>query len=77
MCFCRSTMPPTKSTFLKKTQVYFVDSISRCTNFWDTFVPGGSQNSHKVVELNSEEIKFSPESTRAIVRNLKIHLQKY
>ena len=65
--------------------------ISRRTYFWDTSVPCGSKNSHKVVKLNPDEDKyylltpyptlmtplkkFSPESITAIARNPNIDLQ--
>ena len=71
-----------ESQFSSK-KVHFVDTISRRTYFWDTAVPCGSENSHKVVQLNNEEDKyyllapyptlmqplknFSPESIRAII----------
>ena len=60
------------------------------TYFWDTAVPGGSKNSHNVVQLNPDEDKYylltpyptlmqplkktSPESVRAIARNPNIDL---
>ena len=69
----------------------FVNTPSRRTYFWDTVVPCGSENSHKVVQLNPDEDKyyllapyptlmqslkkFSPESKRAIARNPNIDLQ--
>ena len=74
-----------------KNKVYFVDTLSRRTYFWDTAVPCGSENSHNVVQLNPDEDKyylltpyptlmppqkkFSPESIRAIARNRNIDLQ--
>ena len=74
-----------------KNKVYFVDTLSRRTCFWDTAVPCGSENSHNVVQLNPDEDKyylltpyptlmpplkqFLPESLRAIARNPKIDLQ--
>ena len=42
---------------LKK--LYFVDTISRRTYFWDTTVPCGSKNSHNVVILNPDEDKYT------------------
>ena len=72
-------------------KVHFVDTLSRRTYFWNTAVPCGSENSHKVVQLNPDEDKyylhtpyptlmqpfkkFSPESIKAIARNPKIDLQ--
>ena len=72
-------------------KVYFVDTLSRRTYFWDTSVPCGSENSHNVVQLNPDEDKyylltpyptlmpplkkFSPESIRGIARNPNIDLQ--
>ena len=69
-------------------KVYFVDTLSRRTYFWDTSVPCGSENSHSVVQLNPDEDKyylltpyptlmpplkkFSPESIRGIARNPNI-----
>ena len=74
-----------------KSKVHFVDLLSRRTNFWDTAVPCGSENSHNVVQLNPDEDKyylltpyptlmqslkkFSPASIRAIARNPSIDLQ--
>ena len=74
-----------------KIKLSFVDTLSRRTYFWDTAVPFGSENSHNVVQLNPDEEKyylltpystqmqplkkFSPESIRAIARNLNIDLQ--
>ena len=74
-----------------KNKVYFVDTLSRRTYFWDTAVPCASENSHNVVKLNPDEDKnylltpyptlmppskkFSPESIRAIARNTNIDLQ--
>ena len=74
-----------------KNKVYFVDTLSRRTYFWDTAVPCESENSHNVVQLNHDEDKyylltpyptlmpplkkFSPESIRAIARNPNIDLQ--
>ena len=40
-----------------KNTVHFVDKLSSRTNFWDTAVPCGSDNSHNVVEQNPEKIK--------------------
>ena len=73
-----------------KNKVHFVDTLSRRTNFWDTTVPCGSENSHNVVQLNPDEEKnylltpyptlmqplkkFSPESIRAIARIPNIDL---
>ena len=70
-----------------KNKVYFVDTLSRRTYFWDTAVRCRSENSHNVVQLNPDEDKyylltpyptlmpplktFSPESIRAIARNPK------
>ena len=72
--------------FLKfyKNRVHFVDTLSRRTRFWDTAVPSGSENSHNVVKLYSDEDKyylltpyptlmpplnkFSPESIRVFSR---------
>ena len=77
--------------FFYKNIVYFVDTLSRRTYFWDTAGPCGSKNSHTVVQLNLDEDKyylltpnptllpplkkFSPESIRAIARNPNIDLQ--
>ena len=74
-----------------KPKVHFVDTFSRRTYFWDTAVPCGSENSHNVVQLNTDEDKyylltpyptlmqplkkFSTESGRAIARNPNIDLQ--
>ena len=74
-----------------KNKVHFVDTLSRRTNFLDTAVPCGSENSHNVVQLNPDEDKyylltpyptlmqslkkFSPENIRAIARNPNIDLQ--
>ena len=74
-----------------KNKVYFVDTLSRRTFFWDTEVPCGSKNSHNVVQLNPDEDKYylltpyptlmqslkkvSPESIRAIALNPNIDLQ--
>ena len=74
-----------------KNKVYFVDTLSRRTYFWDTAVPCRSENSHNVVQLNPDEDKyyllkpyptlmpplkkFSPECIRAIARNTNIDLQ--
>ena len=74
-----------------KNKVFFVDTLSRRTYFWDTAVPCGSENSHNVVQLNPDKdkyylltpyptlmpplVKFSPESNRAIARNPNIDLQ--
>ena len=74
-----------------KNKVYFADTLSRRTYFWNTAVPCGSQNSHNVVQLNPDEDKYyllspyptlmqslkklSPESIRAIARNPNIDLQ--
>ena len=41
-----------------KNKVYFVDTLSRRTYFWDTAVPCGSENSHNVVQLNPDEDKY-------------------
>ena len=41
-----------------KNKVHFVDTLSRRTYFWDTAVPCGSENSHKVVQLNPDEDKY-------------------
>ena len=76
---------------LYKNKVYFVDTLSRRTYFWDTAVPCASENSHKVVQLNPDEDKyclltpylslmpplkkFSPESIRTITRNPNIDLE--
>ena len=38
-----------------KNKVYFVDTLSRRTYFWDTAVPCGSENRHNVVQLNRDE----------------------
>ena len=40
-----------------KNIVYFVDTLSRRTYFWDTTVQCGSENSHNVVQLNTDEDK--------------------
>ena len=74
-----------------KNRVYYVDTLSRRTYFWDTAVPCGSENSHNVVQLSPNEDKnylltpypllmpplnkFSPKSVRAIARNPNIDLQ--
>ena len=74
-----------------KNKVYFVDTLSRRTYFWDTAVTCGSKNSHNVVQLNTDKNKnylltpyptlmpplkkFLPESIRAIARNSNIDLQ--
>ena len=74
-----------------KNKVYFVDTLSRRTYFWDIAVPCGSENSHNNVQLNPDEDKyylitlyptlmpslkkFSPESIRAVARNPNIDLQ--
>ena len=74
-----------------KNKVYFVDTLSRRTYFWNKAVPCGSENSHNVVQLKSDEDKyylltpyptlmpplkkFSPESIRAIARNPNTDLQ--
>ena len=74
-----------------KNKVHFVDTLSRRTNFWNTAVPCGLENTHNVVQLNPDEDKhylltpyptlmqplkkFSPESIRAIARNPNIDLQ--
>ena len=42
---------------LYKNKVYFVDTLSRLTYFWDTAVPCGSENSNNVVQLNPDEDK--------------------
>ena len=39
-------------------KVHFVDTVSGRTYFWDTAVPCGSENSHKVVQLNPDEDKY-------------------
>ena len=41
---------------LYKNKVYFLDTLSRRTYFWDTVVPCGSENSHNVVQLNPTKI---------------------
>ena len=72
-------------------KVHFVDTLSRRTNFWDTAVPCGSENSHNVVQLNPDEIeyylltpyptlmqtlkKILPESITAIAPNPNVDLQ--
>ena len=38
-----------------KNNVHFVDTLSRRTNFWETAVPCGSENSHNVVQLNPDD----------------------
>ena len=46
-----------------KNRVYYVDTLSRRTYFWDTAVPYGSENSHNVVQLSPNEDKnylFTP-----------------
>ena len=74
-----------------KNKIYFNDTLSRRTYFWDTAVPCGSENSHKIVQLNPDEDKyylltpylslmpplkkFSPESIRTITRNPNIDLE--
>ena len=81
----------TKNPNILQNKVYFIDTLSRRTNFWDTAVPCGSKNSHNVLQLNPDEDKyylltpyptlmpplkkFSPESIRAIARNPNIDLQ--
>ena len=80
-----------ESPYSRKNKVYFVDTLSRRTCFWDTAVPCGSENSHNGVKLNPDEDKyylltpypllkqplkkFPPESIRAIARNPIIDLQ--
>ena len=74
-----------------KIKYIFFDTLSRRAYFSDTAVPSGSQNSHIVVQSNTDEDenylltpyptlmqplkKFSPESNRAIARNPIIDLQ--
>ena len=74
---------------LYKNKVYFVDTLSRRTYFWDTAVPFRSEYSHNVVQFNPDEDKcylltpyptrmpplkkFSPESIKAIARNKHKH----
>ena len=74
-----------------KNKVYFVDTLLRRTNFWDTAVPCGSEKSHNVLQLKPDEDKyylltpyltlmpplkkFSPEIIRAIARIPNIDLQ--
>ena len=41
-----------------KNEVYFVDTLSRRTYFWDTAVPCGSEDSNNVVQLNPDEEKY-------------------
>ena len=41
-----------------KNKVHFVDTLSRRIYFWDTAVPCGSNNRHKVVQLNPDEDKY-------------------
>ena len=69
-----------------KNKVHFVDTLFRRTNFWDTAILCGSENSHKRVQLNRDDDKYhlltpyatlvqplkklSPESIRAIARTL-------
>ena len=81
----------TKESQCSKKKLYFVDTLSRRTYFWDTAVPCGSKNSHNVVQLNPDEDKyylitpyptlmpplkkFSTKSIRAIARNPNIDLQ--
>ena len=76
-----------------KNKVHFFDTLSRRTYFWGTIVPCGSENSHKVVQLNPDKDKyylltpyptlmqplkkFSPESIPAIARNPNIDLQSF
>ena len=43
-----------------KIEVQLVDTLSRRTYFWNTAVPGGSENSHKIVQLNPDEVKDYP-----------------
>ena len=73
------------------TKIKYVLSIYFQDEFWDIAVPCGSENSHNVVKLNLDEVKyylltpyltlmqppkkFSPESIRAIARNPNIDLQ--
>ena len=47
-----------ESPYSTKNKVYFVDTLSRRTYFWDTAVPCGSENSHNVVQLNPDEDKY-------------------
>ena len=74
-----------------RNKIYFVDTLSRRTYFWDTAVPCGSENNHNVVQLNPDGDKyylltpyptlmqplkkFSLESIRAIAGNPNIDLQ--
>ena len=74
-----------------KNKVHFVETLSRRTYFWDTAIPCGSENSHNVVQLNSDDDKyylltpyptlmqslkkFSPERIRSIARNPNTDLQ--
>ena len=69
----------------------FDDTISRRTYLWNSAVTCGLENSHNVVQLNPDEDKYylltpyptlmqplkklSPESIRAIARNLNIYNQ--
>ena len=71
--------------------MYFVDTLSRRTHFWDTAALCGSKKSHNVAQPNPDEDKyyiltpyptlmpplkkFLPESIRAIARNPNIDLQ--
>ena len=77
--------------YILQNKVHFVDTFSRRTYFWDTVDQRGSQKSYNNVQLNPDEDKyylltpyptlmpplkkFSPESIRAIARNLNINLQ--
>ena len=76
----------TKESQYSTKKVYFVDTLSRKTYFWDT-----AENSHNVAQLNPDEDKyylltpyptlmlplkkFLPESIRGIARNSNIDLQ--
>ena len=41
-----------------KNKVHFVDTLTIRTFFWDTAVPFGSENSHNVVQLNPDKVKY-------------------
>ena len=42
-----------------KNKLHFVDTLSRRIYFWDTAVRCGSENSHKVIQLNPDEDKYN------------------
>ena len=90
ICFRRQKMLQIIPIFYEN-NVHFVETFSRRTYFLVTAVPSGSENSHNVVQLNSDEDKynllssyptfmpplkkFSPESIRAIAKKPNIYFQ--